>query len=39
LLQSILEEGSREEDTRERARALIHIFGEQGFVALRALLD
>jgi hypothetical protein len=38
-LQSILREGLRGEDTSERARALIHAFGEQGFVALRALLD
>ena len=38
-LQSILEAGLRGQDTRERARALIHAFGEQGFVALRALLD
>ena len=38
-LQSILGEGLRGDGTRERARALIHAFGEQGFVALRALLD
>ena len=38
-LQSILEAGLREGDTRERARGLVHTLGEQGFVTLRALLD
>jgi hypothetical protein len=38
-LQAILEAGLAEDETRERTRALIHAFGEQGFVALRALLD
>jgi hypothetical protein len=38
-LQSILEAGLGQEDTKERARELVHSFGEQGFLALRALLD
>jgi hypothetical protein len=38
-LQSILEVGLRESISTERARALIHSYGEQGFIQLRALLD
>jgi hypothetical protein len=35
----VLKAGLAEPATEERAQALIHIFGEQGFVTLRALLD